>query len=255
MHYKYFAPFTFTMNSKGTSQQKIHMDVDKLLEFIHSGNREMQSYALSALENIVMTFGDLPPAIQIGGLIDIALDMESAVYKKGDIVTPKLIQEKIRKILQWHIYKTDNVEPLLEYMKKRMKEDVEIHEGGFLLEICNYSAKVGKVSLDLFAILNISLGSASVQEHNKVAALETIEVLLGAGEDIRRVKRMLRKVADGKSGYLNTKAQGIYIQAASQKFNKPPNWFVRKRNAFKTWRMDNRATLIPKPVEKLRRGL
>jgi len=238
------------MNAERRYEEGTHIDERKLREFIFSKDKKVQHYAISSLTGMVIQFRGLPPCIRVEELVDLALDSGLGDGPRGEEVTPIMIQKKTWTVLQRYIAKIEDISPLLRQVKKRMKKDVEIHGGGFLLEICGRCIEVGKISNDIFAVLAIGLKSPSVAEHNKSRTLELIEEMIEKEMDIHKLKRVLKQAADGKLECCPRKtARGIYIEAASANFNKPPNWFIRKRNAFRMWRYSEKKTVPPPPMK------
>ena len=240
------------MDKRHCYQENTHIDEQKLREMIFSQNRQTKYFAISSLTGMITRFHYLPSGI-IEELVNIALDANLGVGTSGQAVTPLKIQMKTWSVLQNYIENTNDLSPLFKQVKKRMEADVEIHGGGFLLEICAQCIGVGKVSNDLLAVLAIGLKSPSVQEHNKHRTLELIEELIGKGVDVRKLKRTLKKAADGKIDCPQSKARGVYIEAASANFNKPPSWFMQKRDAFRMWKYSKKK-IIPPPQMKLKRS-
>ncbi len=233
------------------------ISIEEFREFLESTELESKQLEITALGGLVTQLGGLPPFISTEELVELMIDTSLIVPKKGDF-KPWLLESQMLELMQIYLSEVDDLDPLFACFKTRMKEDVEIHGGDMVLRICELYASERKtiVAKDIFAILNIALISQEVSEPNKLLALDIIGNLADQGVDVRRVKRILKKTADGERCGVTKRAQEVYMEAYSGGFNKPPNWFDRKWDQFRMWKHSKRRIVPPAPplpVKKIKR--
>jgi len=119
-----------------------------------------------------------------------------------------------------------------------------------IVELCHSCVARGKITDDVFAIINIALRSPAVQQHSQYRAIEAIDMMLHLGVDSRKVKKSLKKASSGTNCIHAKYAAKVYARGEATGFQKPPNWFVRKRDQFNMWMHSRKKIVKPEKIKR-----
>jgi len=233
------------------------VSVPEVHGFFGSASMENRKNALLMLKCLIAkSENKLPPFISTAEFVELLVDSASVAARMDNAASFNLRNQIVQTLTYYLAYVPDS-SSLISSFREKMNQDIDVERKETLLRLSEWymNERRGHASKEIFSILNIALNSPEFGTEAKLLALEMVDQLIEQDVDVRKMKKSLKKHADGGgASEVTRKAQRSYIEAYRRGFNKPPNWFAKKCEQFKRWRRGKRNTIpASAPPEKLKR--